>query len=274
MATGNNTDCFNNHTLLLPLVSELFQLKWVQVVFYFLALLYLFLGIAIIADIFMCAIERITSKTKVVKVRVGTGEDDFDEVEVKIWNDTVANLTLMALGSSAPEILLSIIEIVGAGFQAGDLGPGTIVGSAAFNLLIITGVCIVSIPHEETRRIKGIKVFAITSVSGIFAYVWLFIILVIVSPSVVDVWEAALTFLFFPILVFLAWAADKNFFRAPSVSDTKTSMELGTMAGEYLCFTIFVFSKDNEVVTDKACQGNLFVVVTQIQLKLNHVGNC
>ncbi len=30
-------------------------------------------------------------------------------IEVNIWNDTVANLTLMALGSSAPEILLSII---------------------------------------------------------------------------------------------------------------------------------------------------------------------
>jgi Ca2+/Na+ antiporter len=32
-------------------------------------------------------------------------------IEVNIWNDTVANLTLMALGSSAPEILLSIIGI-------------------------------------------------------------------------------------------------------------------------------------------------------------------
>jgi solute carrier family 8 (sodium/calcium exchanger) len=34
----------------------------------------------------------------------------------------------MALGSSSPEILLSVIEIVGNNFQAGDLGPGTIVG--------------------------------------------------------------------------------------------------------------------------------------------------
>jgi len=40
------------------------------------------------------------------------------------WNDTVANLTLMALGSSAPEILLSIIEILGNNFYAGKLGPG------------------------------------------------------------------------------------------------------------------------------------------------------
>ena len=48
------------------------------------------------------------------------------------WNDTVANLTLMALGSSSPEILLSIIEICGNNFLAGDLGPGTIVGKLHF----------------------------------------------------------------------------------------------------------------------------------------------
>lgn len=30
-------------------------------------------------------------------------------VETKIWNETIANLTLMALGSSAPEILLNLI---------------------------------------------------------------------------------------------------------------------------------------------------------------------
>ena len=53
------------------------------------------------------------------------------------WNDTVANLTLMALGSSSPEILLSIIEICGNNFLAGDLGPGTIVGELCFFLLIL-----------------------------------------------------------------------------------------------------------------------------------------
>ena len=34
-------------------------------------------------------------------------------VNVRIWNETVSNLTLMALGSSAPEIMLSIIEVIG-----------------------------------------------------------------------------------------------------------------------------------------------------------------
>ena len=70
---------------------------------------------------------------------------------VKVWNETVANLSLMALGSSAPEILLSVVEIWAKGFRAGDLGPGTIVGSAAFNLFMIIGLCIYVIPDDEVR---------------------------------------------------------------------------------------------------------------------------
>jgi len=89
-------------------------------------------------------------------VYLSRGDSQEPEVvEVRIWNDTVANLTLMALGSSAPEILLSIIEIVGNDFKSGDLGPGAIVGSAAFNLMGITAVCISSIPGTESRQIKG-----------------------------------------------------------------------------------------------------------------------
>ena len=62
-----------------------------------------------------------------------------------LWNPTVANLTLMALGSSAPEILLSSIEIIKEGFSAGELGPGTIVGSAAYNLFVIPAICILAV---------------------------------------------------------------------------------------------------------------------------------
>ena len=67
-------------------------------------------------------------------------------MDVDIWNPTVANLTLMALGSSAPEILLSVLGTVGD-IEAvpSKLGPSTIVGSAAFNLLVISGVSIAAV---------------------------------------------------------------------------------------------------------------------------------
>ena len=42
--------------------------------------------------------------------------------------------------------MLLVIEICGNGFQAGELGPGTIVGSAAYNLFIIPAVCILAVP--------------------------------------------------------------------------------------------------------------------------------
>eukprot|EP00854_Cymbomonas_tetramitiformis_P012543 gene12543-14822_t len=80
-----------------------------RIVIYFFFLCYLFLGIAIISDVFMSAIEVITSKEKTVKkTNPKTGETV--EYKVMVWNATVANLTLMALGSSAPEILLACIE--------------------------------------------------------------------------------------------------------------------------------------------------------------------
>lgn len=85
-------------------------------------------------------------------------EDEPEVIEVRIWSDAVANLTLMALGSSAPEILLSVIEVIGNDFEAKDLGPGTIVGSAAFNLFVISAVCVMSIPNGEERRIRDLKV--------------------------------------------------------------------------------------------------------------------
>merc|ERR1719265_2700153 len=98
------------------------------------------MGVGIVADVFMGAIEAVTSKKRRVKLK-----DSDRYITVKVWNDTVANLTLMALGSSAPEILLSIIELLGNEFYSGDLGPSTIVGSAAFNLFCISAVCVSAI---------------------------------------------------------------------------------------------------------------------------------
>ncbi|CAF2384962.1 unnamed protein product [Rotaria sp. Silwood2] len=111
--------------LLLPFGIEACMSIRVRAVLYFIFLLYLFLGIAIIADIFMSSIETITSRRRKIRYPDPGEKDKYLTVEVRIWNDTVANLTLMALGSSSPEILLSIIEIIGNRFEAGELGPGT-----------------------------------------------------------------------------------------------------------------------------------------------------
>jgi hypothetical protein len=72
---------------------------------------------------------------------------------------------------------------------AGALGPSTIVGSAAYNLFVITSVCLLVLPAGETRRLDNMGVFLVTVVFSMFAYIWLIIILVGSSPDVVEVWE-------------------------------------------------------------------------------------
>ncbi|KAH7722403.1 sodium/calcium exchanger 3-like protein [Aphelenchoides avenae] len=176
---------------------------------YFFIIGYMFLGVSIVADRFMSSIEVITSMERTVVVK-RPGLEPM-KVKVRIWNDTVSNLTLMALGSSAPEILLSIIEVVAKGFEAGDLGPNTIVGSAAFNLFMIIAICVSAVPSPEVRRQKHLDVFFVTASWSIFAYIWMYVILAVISPGVIDIWEGVVTFLFFPLTVFTAWVADIKF---------------------------------------------------------------
>ncbi|XP_069806149.1 sodium/calcium exchanger 3 isoform X2 [Dendropsophus ebraccatus] len=182
--------------------------KIARVIVYFVAMIYMFLGVSIIADRFMASIEVITSQEREIIIKKPNGETST--TTIRVWNETVSNLTLMALGSSAPEILLSLIEVCGHNFVAGDLGPSTIVGSAAFNMFIIMAICVYVIPDGEVRKIKHLRVFFVTAAWSIFAYIWLYMILAVFSPGVVQVWEGLLTLFFFPICVVLAWVADRR----------------------------------------------------------------
>uniref|UniRef100_A0A6Q2Y156 Calx-beta domain-containing protein n=1 Tax=Esox lucius TaxID=8010 RepID=A0A6Q2Y156_ESOLU len=182
--------------------------KLARATVYFVALFYMFLGVSIIADRFMASIEVITSQEREITIKKPNGE--IITTTVRIWNETVSNLTLMALGSSAPEILLSVVEVCGHNFDAGDLGPNTIVGSAAFNMFVIIGLCVSVIPDGEHRKVKHLRVFFVTATWSIFAYTWLYLILAVISPGIVEVWEGLVTLFFFPLCVGMAYIADRR----------------------------------------------------------------
>ena len=227
MSTCPESYTCSDKGLLLPIVSEASWPIGARASVYLIGLLWSFMAIAIIADIFMSAISTITSHTQEVKIP-DDSESGYKTIEVLRWNGTVANLTLI---SSTPQIVFSIIEIVFNDFKSGELGPSTVVGSAAFNLMVICGVCVIGIPSSETRRIKKLKVFAITAVFSVLAYVWLIIILMVNTPDFVDLWEAVVTLLMYPILVILAYILDKNYFGSASVDD-----EAGLEVGKYLIY--------------------------------------
>ena len=62
------------------------------------------------------------------------------DVIAKKWklSDDVAGATLMAIGSSAPEFFTALIALTKIGSE--QVGAGTIVGSAIFNILVIVGM--------------------------------------------------------------------------------------------------------------------------------------
>jgi len=62
----------------------------------------------------------------------------LDKIAIKLkMNSDMAGATLMAIGSSAPELFVSFIALFKPGNEA--MGAGTIVGSALFNILVIIG---------------------------------------------------------------------------------------------------------------------------------------
>lgn len=62
---------------------------------------------------------------------------DLISKKLRLSSD-VAGATFMAVGSSAPELFTSLIAVLKPGDHA-DIGAGTIVGSAIFNILVIIG---------------------------------------------------------------------------------------------------------------------------------------
>ena len=131
------------------------------------------------------------------------------KIDVPFWNETVANLSLMALGSSAPEILLSLMMTLSdIGAEPPELGPSTIVGSAAFNLLIISGLSILAV-GEEVKKVEMYAVFIVTSAFSIVAYLWLLVVLDMNTEGVVDLAEGWITLAMFVVLMGVAFAIDK-----------------------------------------------------------------
>jgi len=89
------------------------------VVLYVIGLIYMFVALAIVCDEFF-----VPSLDVIIDV-IGCSED-------------VAGATFMAAGGSAPELFTSVIGVF---IAFSDVGIGTIVGSAVFNILFVIGMC-------------------------------------------------------------------------------------------------------------------------------------
>ncbi|EDV19631.1 uncharacterized protein TRIADDRAFT_33154 [Trichoplax adhaerens] len=119
------------------------------VVIHFIVAFYMFAALAVVCD------EYFVASLEVICERFN-------------FSDDVAGATFMAAGSSAPELFTSIIGVF---ITKGDVGVGTIVGSAVFNILFIIGIC--GIFAKETIHLTVWPLFRdsffyILSIIGLF----------------------------------------------------------------------------------------------------------
>jgi Ca2+/Na+ antiporter len=106
MSSGEDPTCHNSLESSEPVLA---------VFLYFIGVLYSFVGLAVVCD------EYFVASLTIISDALNLSED-------------VAGATFMASASSAPELFTNVVDTFG---ESTNIGVGTIVGSAMFNILVI-----------------------------------------------------------------------------------------------------------------------------------------
>lgn len=148
---------------------------------YAIGVLYMFVAIAIVCDdFFVPALEEISSPHNM----------NLDK--------DVAGATLMAAGGSAPELFTNLFGT----FTESNIGFGTIIGSATFNVLLVIAMC--SIFAKETLDLTWWPLFRDCSYYAVNLIV-LAMFVGVNSPDEIEVWEAVILFLMYIGYVLIMW---------------------------------------------------------------------
>ena len=170
-------------------------------VLYVAGVLYMFVAIAIACDeFFVPALEEIA------------GENYLN------LSMDVAGATLMAAGGSAPELFTSMIGT----FQRSEVGFGTIVGSAVFNVLFVIGVC--AIASKEVLTLTWWPLFRDCMCYAI-SLGTLALFCGYTSPGEIDLWEAIIQFCLYIGYVILMKYNEKIYDKIEKKFSTKVDLE-------------------------------------------------
>ena len=125
----------------------------------------------------------------------------LDEIAKKLrLPNNVAGASLMAMGSSAPELAIAIFALFTAGGAHSDVGIGTIVGSAIFNILVITGASAVANPAHISWKVitRDILMYAVGVV----------LLLITIYDGQVTIPEASIYLLVYAIYLLILYKWD------------------------------------------------------------------
>uniref|UniRef100_A0A8C7BFB7 Sodium/potassium/calcium exchanger 1 n=1 Tax=Neovison vison TaxID=452646 RepID=A0A8C7BFB7_NEOVI len=156
---------------------DLFSIEQRQqgwVVLHIFGMMYVFVALAIVCDeYFVPALGVITDKLQI--------------------SDDVAGATFMAAGGSAPELFTSLIGVF---ISHSNVGIGTIVGSAVFNILFVIGTC--ALFSREILNLTWWPLFRDVS----FYILDLIMLIIFFLDSLIAWWESLLLLLGYAFYVF------------------------------------------------------------------------
>ncbi|XP_067358260.1 sodium/potassium/calcium exchanger 1 [Channa argus] len=133
---------------------------WVAL--HIIGMMYMFVSLAIVCDeFFVPALGVITDKLAI--------------------SDDVAGATFMAAGGSAPELFTSLIGVF---IAHSNVGIGTIVGSAVFNILFVIGMC--ALFSREVLHLTWWPIFRDVS----FYIFYLILLIIFFLDNVIMWWES------------------------------------------------------------------------------------
>ncbi|XP_060891432.1 sodium/potassium/calcium exchanger 1-like isoform X2 [Labrus mixtus] len=134
------------------------------VILHVIGMMYMFMSLAIVCDeFFVPALGVITDKLAI--------------------SDDVAGATFMAAGGSAPELFTSLIGVF---IAHSNVGIGTIVGSAVFNILFVIGMC--ALFSREVLRLTWWPLFRDVS----FYIFDLILLIIFFLDNVIMWWESVM----------------------------------------------------------------------------------
>uniref|UniRef100_F6VVA1 Sodium/potassium/calcium exchanger 1 n=1 Tax=Monodelphis domestica TaxID=13616 RepID=F6VVA1_MONDO len=144
------------------------------VILHIFGMIYVFVALAIVCDeYFVPALGAITNKLQI--------------------SEDVAGATFMAAGGSAPELFTSLIGVF---ISHSNVGIGTIVGSAVFNILFVIGTC--ALFSREILNLTWWPLFRDVS----FYIFDLMILIIFFLDSLINWWESLLLLMAYAFYVF------------------------------------------------------------------------
>ncbi|XP_018546105.1 sodium/potassium/calcium exchanger 2 isoform X3 [Lates calcarifer] len=145
-----------------PDIFTLEERRQGAVALHMFGMIYMFIALAIVCDeFFVPALTVITEKLTI--------------------SDDVAGATFMAAGGSAPELFTSIIGVF---ISHSNVGIGTIVGSAVFNILFVIGMC--AIFSKEILNLTWWPLFRDVS----FYILDLIMLIIFFLDNIISMWES------------------------------------------------------------------------------------